>query len=118
MWSLPVTAMPGHTHHVCPNCGTELCGGHIWADWSLTHAVDSSPEARRAYAECYGASPEHDRCGGQEIGIEHQGGYDGVSEWLMPCCRARYDRWTGERLDTICAAAAGAGAEARPAPSS
>lgn len=32
------------------------------------------------------------------IGIETEK-YDGVSEWHCPDCGARWDRWTGKRLD-------------------
>jgi transposase-like protein len=31
------------------------------------------------------------------IGIEVQGGYDGVSYWRCPDCGAEWDRFTGER---------------------
>jgi hypothetical protein len=32
------------------------------------------------------------------IGVEYQGGYDGVSEWLCPDCGRREGRWTGKVL--------------------
>lgn len=32
------------------------------------------------------------------IGVEYQGGYDGVSEWICPDCGRREGRWTGKVL--------------------
>lgn len=32
------------------------------------------------------------------IGVEYEGGYDGVSEWCCPECDYREDRWTGEQI--------------------
>lgn len=32
------------------------------------------------------------------IGIEIQGGYDGVSFWECPDCHSRWDRFTGEKV--------------------
>ena len=33
------------------------------------------------------------------IGIEIQGGYDGVAYWECPDCQARWDRFTGEKVE-------------------
>jgi len=35
------------------------------------------------------------------IGIEIQGGYDGISYWKCPDCKAQWDRFTGERVEEI-----------------
>jgi len=32
------------------------------------------------------------------VGVEIQGGYDGVSYWACPFCGAAWDRFTGERV--------------------
>lgn len=32
------------------------------------------------------------------IGVEYQGGYDGVSEWRCPDCGRREGRWSGKVL--------------------
>lgn len=32
------------------------------------------------------------------IGVEYEGGYDGVSEWECPDCGYREDRFTGEPI--------------------
>lgn len=32
------------------------------------------------------------------IGVEYQGGYDGVSEWRCPDCGRREGRWSGRVL--------------------
>ncbi|OGM09255.1 hypothetical protein A2Z67_04930 [Candidatus Woesebacteria bacterium RBG_13_36_22] len=32
------------------------------------------------------------------IGIEIQGGYDGVSYWECPDCKTRWDRWTHKQV--------------------
>lgn len=33
------------------------------------------------------------------IGVEYQGGYDGVSEWRCPDCGRREGRWSGKVLE-------------------
>lgn len=38
------------------------------------------------------------REGSRVIGIEYQGGFDGVSEWRCPDCGRREGRWTGNVL--------------------
>jgi len=35
------------------------------------------------------------------IGIEIQGGYDGVSFWECPDCHTRWDRFTGEKVEKV-----------------
>jgi rubredoxin len=32
------------------------------------------------------------------IGVQYQGGYDGVSEWRCPSCGYREGRWSGREL--------------------
>ena len=32
------------------------------------------------------------------LGVEYQGGYDGISEWRCPDCAARWNRWTLEPI--------------------
>jgi hypothetical protein len=33
------------------------------------------------------------------IGVEYQGGYDGISEWVCPDCGRREGRWSGKVLE-------------------
>ena len=36
--------------------------------------------------------------GSRVIGVEYQGGYDGVSEWQCADCGYRQGRWSGKEL--------------------
>ena len=48
-----------------------------------------------------GASLAYEDCGktySRVIGVEYEGGYDGVSEWRCPDCGRREGRWTGNVL--------------------
>jgi len=61
----------------CPACGESWRGAPI------------PEESRSSYSPPYFFS--------KVIDIEHQGGYDGVSEWMCPFCKTRWDRFTGAR---------------------
>jgi hypothetical protein len=96
------TTQEGHTHEVCPRCGAELCAGLILeagtqkAIRSATSSSRPSSENPEGYARAYGW-PEV-CCFCSVIGIEIRGRYDGVCEWLYPCCGLRVDRWTREEV--------------------
>lgn len=62
----------------CPNCNADLRG-------------DPIPEESR---EHYGGKTHFRRV----IGVEYQGGFDGISEWRCPDCGYREGRWTGRAL--------------------
>ena len=36
--------------------------------------------------------------GSRVIGVEYEGGYDGISEWNCPDCGYREGRWSGREL--------------------
>ena len=60
----------------CPECGCSWDGGDIPED------------IREHYSEPFKWS--------RVIGIEDPRIYDGVSWWMCPECKAKWDRWTGE----------------------
>lgn len=68
----------------CPACGESWQAGRI-------------PEESRAaghYGDPETAPTHYSRL----IGIESDGHYDGVSQWMCPDCGAKWNRFTGERV--------------------
>lgn len=83
----------------CPKCGSDWDGGSILETFirqrdegSEYWAGKSDQEIEEEMKSSYGAPYRW----GREIGIEIQGGYDGVSFWRCPDCGTDFDRWTGE----------------------
>lgn len=84
----------GHDHDVCPSCGAELCGGKI------RETIRGGPWSEADIVGSYGDS----LCYSRTFAIEDPRRYDGVCEWLFPCCGAKYDRFTGEFLGWVASA--------------
>lgn len=85
----------------CDGCGADLRGTAIPED-SLHHYNHGPNGEFLATIEDYRAvadqieNPTTHFC--RVIGIEYQGGYDGVSEWRCPDCGRREGRWSGKVL--------------------
>ena len=78
---------------ICPACKTNLEGDLIF-DTFMEKCNGDEVEALK-HAEMYGATKTKGRWG-RQIGIEIRGGYDGVSYYKCPDCKATWDRFTGE----------------------
>jgi hypothetical protein len=85
----------------CDGCGADLRGDAIPED--ILHYYNSGPngeflatiEDYRAIADQLTNPTTHYS---RVIGVEYQGGYDGVSEWVCPDCGCREGRWSGKVL--------------------
>lgn len=86
----------------CPECG---------AQWQGDLIVDTFKAYRDAGKEFYAGKTDEeieadvirfygglDRRWSNLIGVEVQGKYDGVSEWLCPDCGSKWDRFTNKKL--------------------
>lgn len=85
----------------CDGCGADLRGKEIPKEHR--HHYNHGPNGEfLETAEDYAAiedqldEPTTHFC--RVIGIEYQGGYDGVSEWRCPDCGRREGRWSGKVL--------------------
>lgn len=85
----------------CDGCGADLRGSAIAED-SL-HCYNHGPngeflatiEDYRASADQLDSPTTHYQ---RVIGVEYQGEYDGVAEWVCPDCGRREGRFTGKVL--------------------
>lgn len=85
----------------CDGCGTDLRGAPIPED-SL-HCYNSGPNGEfLATIEDYHAIADQldnpTTHFSRVIGVEYQGGFDGVSEWRCLDCGRREGRWSGKVL--------------------
>jgi hypothetical protein len=100
-------------HGNCPRCNTSFIGAPIDPKHFVHDKTTDAHKASVAWSESrgdrrtrtgepwcsclpYGDLPENERFYSRLIGIEIQGGYDGVSYWMCPDCEYTWDRWTGE----------------------
>lgn len=78
----------------CPECNADWDGGLIFdsfrADEYYKDLTDK--ELQKKVESSYGEPYKWSRV----IGIEDPMIYDGVSWWMCPDCKAKWDRWTGE----------------------
>jgi len=85
----------------CPKCNSNWDGGSVldtfkkqreenyeWCKGMTDEQLEE--KMKEYYSEPYRWS--------KLIGVEIQGGYDGVSQWMCPECKARWNRWTGEEI--------------------
>ena len=70
----------------CPFCKSDLRGAPISEEYLLKGYYGGWDGVEKRYYS-------------RMVGIEISGRYDGASEWYCPDCGARWDRWTGERLN-------------------
>lgn len=63
----------------CPECGESWDAGDI------------PKKDRKNYSEPFKWS--------KLVGIEIRGGYDGISQYECPFCKAKWDRWTEEIIE-------------------
>lgn len=86
----------------CDGCGADLRGAAI--DEDSLHYYNHGPngeflatiEDYRAVADQIENPTTHYS---RVIGVEYQGGYDGVSEWRCPDCGRREGRFSGKVLE-------------------
>lgn len=81
------------TPNNCPKCKTPWKEDETIFDFFLRKC--GNEEKALKMAENYGCtldSPQH--FSKDVIGIEIQGGYDGVSLWKCKKCNSEFDRWT------------------------
>lgn len=101
------TAQEGHTHDVCPQCKSELCGGFIKFTMKGPLPINGPDEPwvempEEGWPDEYVAQSYGDgKCFSRLIGIEDRNGYDGVSWWLCPDCGQKWDRWSGELVEVV-----------------
>lgn len=88
-----------HTHKNCPSCGESQCAGLIRE--KIVRAPGKPPMTDAERRKWYGDYRCFERTIGIEYPYDHPNHYDGVSEWLYPCCGARYSRFTGARIAGI-----------------
>jgi len=86
----------------CPVCDADWDGGSILEEFKKQRDEGSTAWAGMSDAElevevkkCYGPPYRW----GREIGIEIQGGYDGISYYQCPDCSALFDRFTGKHIN-------------------
>lgn len=84
-------------HGHCPVCDYDWDGGSILESWKEKREAGqdyyvgrSDTDLEAEMHEFYSPPFRWSRL----IGVEIQGKYDGVSEWMCPRCNSRWDRWT------------------------
>lgn len=81
----------------CPNCGIAWEREETIYETFLNQGY--SREEAWDMADSYGCTPDSPKhFGVNVIGIEVQGGYDGISHWYCEGCEARVDRFSGKIL--------------------
>lgn len=85
----------------CPKCNSDWDGGSIMEtfikqrDEGAKHWAGMTDEEIEKYVKTSYSPPYR---WGREIGIEIQGGYDGISRWMCPDCKTQFDRFTGHEI--------------------
>ena len=80
---------------ICPLCN---------ANWKQSDIADHfestgcSREEAEEKASHYGWTKENKLFFSRLIGIEIEGGYDGISEWMCPDCESKWDRFTNKLI--------------------
>lgn len=73
----------------CPNCKADLKGPNVYEKFLEEYGDEA--RALEAAARC-GHTDENPKFFWRAIGIEVQGGYDGISYWKCPDCGHQWDR--------------------------
>ena len=84
----------------CPKCGESLDDGSILDAYkkhrlSWTGKEYTDEELEEQMKEHYAPPYRYSKL----IGIEVMGGYDGISYWQCPFCKATWDRFTGNEVE-------------------
>jgi hypothetical protein len=85
----------------CPGCGSNLDGEPIPEE--LLHCYNRGPDgelihSEEEYAAVRDQIENETTHYSRVIGVEYQGRYDGISEWVCPDCGRREGRWSGKVL--------------------
>jgi hypothetical protein len=86
----------------CDGCGADLRAGAIPED--ILHCYNSGPNGEflatvEDYRDIADQLTNPTTHYSRVIGVEYQGGYDGVSEWACPDCGRREGRFSGKVLE-------------------